>query len=249
MTNLLAFKKDKFNKWTAKSNNTPFFKKNHNGEDKMRYELSIENEVKIGGQNKTSDITIPEDMIKEFVWLISSGKISIKDMTNDNCRLGVDCCYLFNIIKRRVLSNLCVWCEEYEDKCELAKKYYNRLNQKHGTASHTIFVGIDRGEVSKQNYINLCNILHDLINDIINFNNGNNLEYISLKSEFISIIFKELNNKSFKQSMDDCVRQEAICKTLIIVDKNKGWLVVGDIKKLTCTRITQQSPRIDYDFN
>lgn len=241
--------KDKYNSWTEKSSHIPFFKKNHNGEEKMLYELGIENNVKLGGQNNPSDITIPKNIIENFYWINPSGKISIKDMTNDDCRLGVECCEKFNKLKRRILCNLYNWCEEHKDKCEKAKNYFIRLNTKYGKSRNTIIGGIDRGEISGKNYINLCNILNDFMEDVKNNKNSTNSEYDSLKSELVDMIFKELNNKSFEELMNDCVRQEASSNTLIIVDKNKGWLVVNDLKKLSCTRITQNSPRIHYNFN
>jgi hypothetical protein len=46
--------------------------------------------------------------------------------------------------------------------------------------------------------------------------------------------------------LNECVRKEATMMTLIIVDEKKGWLIVKDINKLSCPRITRGAPRINY---
>ena len=56
-----------------------------------------------------------------------------------------------------------------------------------------------------------------------------------------------MGEKTLKELMDDCVRTEAINNNLFIVHKKEGWLLVRDIEKITCPRITRGAPRIDYE--
>ena len=57
----------------------------------------------------------------------------------------------------------------------------------------------------------------------------------------------ESGNKTLQELMDDCVRNEANNKTLVIVHETKGWMVVKENKnKLYCPRITRSGPRIAY---
>ena len=48
-----------------------------------------------------------------------------------------------------------------------------------------------------------------------------------------------MGEKTLKELMDDCVRTEAINNNLFIVNENFGWLLVRDIEKITCPRITR----------
>ncbi len=69
----------------------------------------------------------------------------------------------------------------------------------------------------------------------------------SLNSEYIDDIILELGDKSLQELLNDCVRKEAINMTLIIVHKDKGWIIIKDtLNNITCPRITSGSPRINY---
>jgi hypothetical protein len=73
-------------------------------------------------------------------------------------------------------------------------------------------------------------------------------EYHSLNSEYIDTIINSLGTNSLQELLNNCVRKEAISKTLIIVDENKGWFIVKNISKLSCPRITRGALRITYNW-
>jgi len=56
-----------------------------------------------------------------------------------------------------------------------------------------------------------------------------------------------LGNKYLQELLNECVRKEATTMTLIIVHEKKGWLIVKNINKLSCPRITRGAPRINYN--
>ena len=64
---------------------------------------------------------------------------------------------------------------------------------------------------------------------------------------YINDIVNSLGDKSLQDMLNECVRKEATIMTLIIVDEKQGWLIVKDINKLSCPRITRGAPRINYN--
>ena len=226
-------KSDKYHKWSDKSEGIPFENSQTvtgvgNGEEKLAKELDIST---LGGQNSTVDLIHPD-----------IGNISVKDMTNDNCTLGTDGCNNMRKILRTV--NLFVsWTEKYKSKCELADKYYNEINKSYGSSKTTIINGIDRLELCKSNLQKLNELLNELYKKLLN---KSEKKYVSLESEYIEDIIDNLGGKSLQELLDDCVRKEAITMNLIIVHKTKGWLLVKDLSRISCPRITRGAPRIDY---
>jgi len=222
---------DIFNKWSDKSNDIPFKSSKKcvgNGEEKLAKELDISTPV--GGQNSTVDLIHPV-----------MGFISVKDMTIDDCTLGTEGCNDMRKIFRTIINLFVCWVIKYKSKCELANKFYNDINKKYGTSRTTIMDGIDRYELSKANLSKLNELLNELKKNKLE------KEYDSLKSEYIDDIMNSLNDKSLQDMLNECVRKEATMMTLIIVDEKKGWLIVKDINKLSCPRITRGSPRINYN--
>lgn len=221
---------DKFNKWSDKSKDITFKSSKKcvgNGEEKLAKELDISS--RLGGQNSTVDLIHPD-----------MGSISVKDMTNDDCTLGTEGCNDMRKIFRTIINLFVCWITKHKSKCELANKFYNDINKKYGSSRTTIMDGIDRYELSKANLSKLNEILIELTKTKLEN------EYDSLKSEYIDDIINSLNDKSLQYMLNECVRKEATTMTLIIVDEKKGWLIVKDINKLSCPRITRGAPRINY---
>lgn len=229
---------DTFIEWSNKSENIDF-KTNKRcigaGELKVSKELDINK--KVGGQNSTVDL-----------YHSVLGEISVKNMTKDDCILGADGCENMRIIFETTAILLYLWCKKYKSKCKLANKYYNDINKSYSKIkkikNKTIIEGIHRFELSASNLSKLNELLNELKEDKKNLEN----KYDSLKSEYIDDIVNNLKDKSLKELLDECVRKEAIDKTLIIVHETKGYLIVKDISKLSCPRITRGAPRIKYDF-
>lgn len=226
------FPTDIFIEWTNKSKNTNFKsskKSVGNGEEKLAKELDILLDT-IGGQNSTIDLV--HDKI---------GNISVKDMTHDDCNLGTEGCHNLRKIFRKIINLFICWIEKYKDTCELANKFNKDLNKKYGSSRITIIDGIDRYELSRTN----LSKLNELLNELKKYKFLN--KYDSLKSEYIDDIINSLGNKSLQELLNICIQTEATNMTLIIVDEIKGWLIVKDISKLYCPRITRGSPRINYN--
>tara|TARA_B100001769_G_C22074681_1_gene578640 strand:- start:507 stop:1283 length:777 start_codon:yes stop_codon:yes gene_type:complete len=227
-----TIKFDVWNPWSNKSNNIQYksrIKYIGNGEEKLASELDIT--TRLGGQNNTVDLVHHE-----------IGNISVKDMTNDDCILGSDGSQHMRTLFRKVVYPLSSWAEKYRYKCEYAKDIYNSLDIKYGISRTTIFDGIERSELSKSNLTELNNILECVKKA------HNELLYQSISSEYIVDICEYLKEESLHEKLNDCVRQEAINKTLIVVDKIKGWIIVKDLSKITCPRITRGSPRINIEL-
>lgn len=221
---------NKFNEWSDKSKDIPFKSSKRcigNGEEKLAKELDISKPL--GGQNSTVDL------IHQYM-----GNISVKDMTNDDCILGTDGCNNMRKIFRTIINLFVCWIIKYKSKCKLANKFYNEINKKYGSSRISIIDGIDRLELSKTN----LSKLNELLNELKKYKLEK--EYDSLKSEYIDDIINSLNGISLQDILNECIRKEATMKTLIIVDENKGWLIVKDINKLYCPRITRGAPRINY---
>ena len=221
---------DKYINWSNKSKNIPFKSTKKcvgNGEKKLAEELGISTPV--GGQNRTFDLIHPE-----------MGQISVKDMTNDDCTLGTEGCNDMRKIFGTTIIPLVCWINKYKSKCELANKFYNEMHKKYGCSRTTIIDGIDRAELSKTNLTKLNELINELKKHKIE------KKYDSLKSEYVDDIISSLEENSLQDKLNECVRKEATRMTLIIVDKNKGWLIVKDVNRLSCPRITRGSPRINY---
>jgi len=221
---------DKYHEWSDKSKDIPFISSQKcvgNGEEKLAKELDIS--TPLGGQNSTVDLIHP-----------AMGNISVKDMTNDDCTLGTEGCNDMRKIFRTIINLFVCWIIKYKSECKLAKQFYNDINKKYGSSRTTIIDGIDRLELSKTN----LQKLNELFNKLKKYESEN--EYVSLKSEYIKDIVYSLGDKSLQDMLNECVRKEATTMKLIIVDKNKGWLIVNDINKLSCPRITRGAPRINY---
>jgi hypothetical protein len=220
------------NHWSDKSNDIPFKTTKRcvgNGEEKLAKELGI---TLIGGQNCTADLT--HSIL---------GKISVKDMTIDDCTLGTEGCHTMRKIFRRIVNPFVCWIEKYESQCELVQSFNNSMNNKYGSSRITILDGIDRYELSKTNLVELNNNLEKLKK----YKLDSEVKYNSLNSEYINDIIYNMGDKSLQEMLNDCVRKEATDMTLIIVYKDKGWIIVKDISKLSCPRITRGAPRINYN--
>lgn len=226
--------RDSYNEWSDKSIDIPF-KSNKkcvgNGELKLARELDILTSV--GGQNNTIDLVHS-----------TIGNISVKDMTSDDCILGADGCCNMRKIFRTIISLFVTWILKYKSKCELAEKYYNDINKQYGFSKITIIEGIDRYELSTANLSKLNQLFNELkTHKLIE------KEYSSLNSEYIDDIINSLGDNSLQDLLNDCVRKEASTMTLIIVHETKGWLIVKNVTKLSCPRITRGAPKINYNFN
>ena len=221
---------DKYHKWTDKSKTIPFKSNTKcvgNGEEKLKKELDIL--TPLGGQNSTFDLIHP-----------IMGNISVKDMTNDDCTLGTEGRNNMLKIFRTIIILFVCWLIKYASKCELANEFYNQINKKYGSSRTTIIDGIDRLELSKTN----IQKLNELFNQLKKHKSEK--EYETLESEYINDIIYSLGDKSLQDMLNECVRKEATEMTLIIVDEKKGWLIVKNINKLSCPRITRGAPRINY---
>jgi hypothetical protein len=221
---------EKYQAWSDKSKDVPFkssLKCIGNGEEKLAKELDIT--APLGGQNNTVDLIHPD-----------LGKISVKDMTNDDCTLGTEGCNYMRKIFRTIINLFVCWIIKYKSKCKLANKFYNEINKKYGSSRTTIIDGIDRLELSKTN----IQKLNELFNQLKKHKSEK--EYETLESEYINDIIYSLGDKSLQDMLNECVRKEATEMTLIIVDEKKGWLIVKNINKLSCPRITRGAPRINY---
>jgi hypothetical protein len=224
---------DKIYSWSNKSKDIPF-KSNKkcvgNGEEKLACELNITSPI--GGQNSTVDLKHP-----------NIGNISVKDMTHDDCTLGAECTQEMRKIFRKIVNLFVAWIEKYQQSCELAKKFHSSINKKNGSSILTILEGIDRCELSKTNLMELNKNLEELKKIKVD----TKVIYDSLNSEYIDDIIYNMENKSLQEMLNDCIRKEAINMTLIIVYKDKGWIIIKDYSKLSCPRITRGSPRINYN--
>lgn len=235
---LLIYVTDTWHTWSDISIGVPFKTNTScvgNGEDKLAKELALTTTP--GGQNSTIDLHHPQ-----------VGGISVKDMTSDDCTLGTEGCHDMTRLFRRVAAPLLSWCEKFKYTCEYANKVFTKLEGTYGSSKTSISDGIDRRELSSSNLNMLYNILDDIMDTmkqvVVNEDKDKGCCHISLKSEYIIDIFEYLKDESFKKKIDDCVRDEAIRMTLVIVHETKGWMVVKDINKINCPRITRGAPRI-----
>lgn len=217
-----------------------------NGEDRLVMILkdNDKKEKDLGGQNSTVDIS----KIPFLKWKEGNG--SVKDQTTDSCIVGTDCTKLARKIFAMTVYLFVSWVLKWKDKeCEIAEEYYNQLDYNYGSAKLKLLDGIYKFELASGvggddgNYPKLSSLLEDLKKK---FNNDKE-KHDSLKSEYVEDIVNAMGEKTLKELMDDCVRTEAINNNLFIVHKTEGWLLVRDIEKITCPRITRGAPRIDYE--
>ena len=224
----IKYMNDVWHKWTHKSDDVPFDTNTKcvgGGEEKLAKELNIT--TGLGGQNSTIDLVHHE-----------LGNISVKDMTDDSCILGTDGCQNMRRVFRQTIYPLISWCEKYRINCKYAEDTYNQLNKNYGRARISIFDGIERFELCASNFNKLDLILQSIKKD------QQKIDIKSLKSEYIIDICKYMKDQSLYEMINANVKKEAIDKTLIIVHKKKGWMIVKDLDKIMCSRITRGAPRI-----
>lgn len=223
---------NRFLTWTELSKDVDFISDKKfigNGEEKLAKELSIQNST-FGGQNNTCDL---------FHHIL--GKISVKDMSNDDCILGTEGSEIMRKIFKRIVIPFVLWCEKYKGYCSFSNYCFESLQEKKGKSRMSIMKGIDRLELSKPNLQRLNELLEET-------KEKQNEILPSFMSEYMIDILKEINKKSLQNQLNDCVRNEALQLTLIIVVKEKGWMIVKDLESITCPRITRGSPRIHVQF-
>lgn len=231
---------NKWKPWSGKSLETSFISNTKcvgNGEEKLAKELGIVTPP--GGQNNIVDLLHP-----------IIGDISVKDMSKDDCILGVEGSQSMRRLFRKAVFPLLTWVEKYQSKCDYAKQIYDLLNTSYGRSRITIMEGIERCELSQSNFIKLNNIVEDiklkyrLLKEAGGFFNCVGLD----NSEYILDICEYLGEESLQKKIDDCVRTEATEMTLIIVDEKRGWYIINDLSKISCPRITRGAPRIHIDL-
>jgi hypothetical protein len=227
--------------WSEKSATIPFGvtgKKNDkgvgNGERKLACELGIMDTI--GGQNSKHDLIHPV-----------LGTISVKDMTKDSCRLGVNGSHKLRTIFRKAISPLVSWSEKYKETCTEVAKIWAKLQQSYGKGTTILVDGIDRLELSHANLLVVNSILADVLK--LKYDSVQKQLYSqkALNSEYLDDILSFFSEKeSLIDKLNDCVRKEALEHTLIVVSDKKGWLIAKNLDKISCHRITSASPRIGY---
>jgi hypothetical protein len=230
----MTYQPNKWNTWSCKSIDTSFISNTKcvgNGEEKLAKELDIVGPP--GGQNNIVDLLHP-----------IIGDISVKDMSKDDCILGVEGSQFMRRLFRKVVFPLLTWVEKYQSKCDYAKQIYDLLNTSYGRSRITIMEGIERCELSQSNFIKLNNIVEDIK---LNYKLYKGVESLD-NSEYILDICEYLGEESLQKKIDECVQTEATEMTLIIVDEKKGWYIVKDLSKISCPRITRGAPRIHIDL-
>ena len=68
-----------------------------------------------------------------------------------------------------------------------------------------------------------------------------------MESEYINDVIINMKNQTLKDLLNNCVRQEAIDMKLIIVYEKTGYIIVDDVTKISCPRITRGAPRIHFN--
>jgi hypothetical protein len=210
--------------WSEKSKDVDFKSSSKcigNGEHKLAKELDIE--TKPGGQNSTVDLHHKD-----------IGPISVKDMTSDDCTLGTEGSQRMTRVFIKVLYPLINWCEKYSSQCIHAKDVLDKLSYNSTTSKMTLIQGIERREISGSNFVKINEIIEHV----------KKIKKDVVPNEYITDICDYMKNDTFQDKMNECVREEALVMTLIIVHKTKGWMIVKDVSKLSCPRITRGSVRI-----
>jgi len=213
------YEPDVWHPWTNKSEHIPFKSTTTavgNGEYKTSAELDINTSV--GGQNSVFDLDSPE-----------YGHISVKDMTSDDCRLGADSLQDCSELVERV-SLLYRWSRKYEGNIR-ADEVYEFL--------HPSIVKIYRREICGT----LCTRIEQIMEKMKLFMNAK-VKCTPFKSELFIEAFSGMEHKTFKNLMNEIAKKEAIYKTLIIVHMDRGFQVVKNLNRISCTRITQGTCRI-----
>ena len=225
------YKYDEFYPWTEKSKDVDFESKKKcigNGEEKIAKELNITS--KLGGQNSTVDL-------KHTIL----GEISVKDMTKDDCTLGTEGSELLKDLFIDTAFLLLRWVNKFKNKSNYIYQLNDRLNKSYGRSTISISKGIKRFELSSSNLNELNLIFNELISK-------SNEEDLAIKSEYYIDIINKIKETTLIEECNKLVRKEAEKYTLIIAHKENGWLIVKNINKITCPRITHGAPRIKYDF-
>jgi hypothetical protein len=229
------FQSDTWNAWREKSSSIDFKTSKKgvgNGEEKLACELDIISGP--GGQNSMIDL-------KHKIL----GNISVKDMTlKGGCTLGTNGCQNLRSIFRKIVFPLLSWSDKYKSSCKIAEDVWNKLQTKNGTSKISICSGIERFELCGSNLQELHNIFLHLLEL-----KTTHTDEPAMKSEYLEDIVLNMKGESLIEILNDCVREEATYCTLIIVHKDKGWLIARDLKRIICPRITKGSPRIIYHYN
>jgi hypothetical protein len=155
-------------------------------------------------------------------------------MTSDDCTLGTEGSQRMTRVFIKVLYPLINWCEKYSSQCIHAKNVLDMLNERSTTSKMTLIQGIERREISGRNFVKINEIIEQV----------KKIKKDIVPNEYITDICDYMKNDTFQDKMNECVRQEALVMTLIVVHKTKGWMVVKDVSKLSCPRITRGSVRI-----
>jgi hypothetical protein len=209
-----------WNPWTAISSDIPFIDNTKgigNGEKKVREELGLSIE---GGQNDVRDL--PE----------ING--TVKNVTNDNCRLGADSQERSAELVTSFIM-LYRWSKRYKTNNFRANETYEIL--------YPHMSKILRGEICEK----LCPKL-DKLSEVILTCMSAKVHCDAFKCVLLEEFSSSFENKSFKKTMDEVAKREAIDKRLIIVHERYGWQYVTDVERITCPRITQYKCRIDVKF-
>jgi hypothetical protein len=209
-----------WNPWTAISSDIPFI-------DITRGIGSGEKKVRKelgllleGGQNDVYDL--PE----------ITG--TVKNVTNGNCRLGADSQERSAELIISVIM-LYKWSKRYKTNNFRAKETYEIL--------YPHMSNIERGEICGT----LCPKL-DKLSEVILTCMSAKVHCDAFKCVLLEEFSSIFENKSFKKTMDEVAKREAIDKHLIIVHERYGWQYVTDVERITCPRITQYKCRINIKF-
>lgn len=209
-----------WNPWTAISSDIPFM-------DITRGigngEKKVRKELGLlleGGQNDVYDL--PE----------ITG--TVKNVTNGNCRLGADSQERSAELIISVIM-LYKWSQRYKTNNFRANETYEIL--------YPHMSNIQRGEICGK----LCPKL-DKLSEVILTCMSAKVHCDAFKCVLLEEFSSVFENKSFKKTMDEVAKREAIDKHLIIVHERYGWQYVTDVERITCPRITQYKCRIDIKF-
>lgn len=236
---------DRFNSWPVEGPSAEIsFNESRkcigNGEEKTKTILGIEESV--GGQNNVADFNHP-----------ILGSCSVKDMTNDSCTLGTEgrgrMHKILNVVRLVIF-----WANKYKDDDLSVKEIYTQLNKKHGSSRTTILNGLDNIELSGTNLKKLTKIIDNIIANTNKFGavtaiHNRVSDHSPWQNDFLEEICQYFADKNLQEKLNEAVRQEATDHTLIIVHRERGWLIAKNLEKITCPRITRGAPRINYEFS
>lgn len=227
---MIIVRANKWYRWTEKTEHISFYSKVRsvgNGEEKLRVELGIKDTCR--GQNSTVDLYHP--IFKN---------ISVKDMTKDDCVLGVESCHRLNNLLFNTVYSLLIWLEvnkNVKDRVYI-DRMKKRINKNYGNSKLSLMESIFRKEVTAVKIRELTLILEQIKYD-----------YLFFKDD--AIIFHIVNYMktfTFSELLNEISRKEATSNSLFIVDKKKGFYFLTDLEKISCSRITRSSPRITVNI-